>query len=264
MAAAFYLAAALLAFAKIISADCPPGFGEDEDSMGLCHACSAGRYRSAVSASDACDTCPGGRVPANGACFTGTELASTIDNETGEIVHARGVRSWGGSCYFFEAQFPSYWTDAERSCKELGGHLVCLSGQTEAKWVAGTGTNLYELPEFWIGLNERGNMRAYDWTNSHCCSDYRNWYVTADGDGGTTREPKDDLETASYRCVRSDGDGHLHDDNCKRVDCGCPPHLVLLNRRSGATRICMRSSCHFGGDGMFCVPQGLNICGGRH
>lgn len=218
MDATLYAAATLLAFAKSSWAHCPAGFGLDGDSTSLCRECSAGKYRSATSASDSCDLCPPGRVPANGACFTGTELASSIDNVTGEVVHAKGVRSWGGSCYFFQAQFPSYWTNAERSCKELGGHLVCLGGQTEAKWVAGTGANMYDLSNFWIGLNERGNMRAYDWTNGRCCSDYRNWYVTADGEGGTTREPKDDLETASYRCVRSDGDGHLHDENCERVD----------------------------------------------
>ncbi|KAJ8614568.1 hypothetical protein CTAYLR_004077 [Chrysophaeum taylorii] len=179
---------------------------------GACGACEAGTYRTGGDEERRCLTCPGGKVPSLGACFPGTAYESIVYD--GAITHAREVRAFGESCYYF-GEGIRYWTSAERKCHELGGHLVCLGGRREAKFVADTFSDDWSIESFWVGLSERGNEKSFTWTNPRCCSDYRNWFESVDSDSQTTREPKEDTELESYRCVRSDSDAKLHDENCR-------------------------------------------------
>mmetsp|Transcript_19508 Transcript_19508/g.29648 ORF Transcript_19508/g.29648 Transcript_19508/m.29648 type:complete len:1070 (+) Transcript_19508:75-3284(+) len=184
--------------------------------------CEAGRYSDTYSSDAVCKKCPPGTVPDLGICFLGTEYESSISN--GSTVHNYYVRQMDGSCYLF-AQNSVYWTSAERDCYRLGGHLVVYNGQNEANAVASTFAFDFSISDFWIGLNERGNEKAFDWTNKKQCSDYRNWQTTSTSDGSETREPTEDIELESYRCVRSDSNAKLYDENCRstrRYVCEAP------------------------------------------
>lgn len=142
----------------------------------------------------ACDACPGGRVPSAGTCFAGMNKSLTA--------------SYGGSCYYVASA--AKWTHAEQECTRAGGHLACVNDETEATflvdWVRGTALTT----TFWIGLNDRGNEWAYDWSNPRCCSNYRRWEVqrltNSDGTTSVLREPAGsdaatDGGTIRTRCV---------------------------------------------------------------
>ena len=187
----------------LAAARCGPGYYEES---GLCVVCPQGKAGNGT-----CETCPAGRVPNEGRCFGG-----------GAVPRNR-IRSFDGSCYFF-SEAEETWTKAERECLKLGGHLVVFNGHTEADEVARLGEILH-TEDFWIGLNERGNKKAFDWSNPNVCSDYRNWGIGAitcsncdNKENNQAREPTDDSGKESYRCVRSDRDARLYDEKCRKPE----------------------------------------------
>jgi len=172
-------------------------------------ACAQGSYHNA----SACAQCPGGSVPSRGNCFAGTPYADSP-----------WAAEFEGSCYLF-VNSGVKWTDAEANCRELGGHLACLNDETEASWIVDYGRGV-GVTEMWIGLNDRGNDKAYSWSNTKCCSSYRKWNVDhvegSEGASMTTREPTGDVAgedstTQRSRCVRMSanaGLNKLYDDPC--------------------------------------------------
>jgi len=165
-----------------------------------------------------CGVCGAGTVPAQGVCFAELGLG------------ANASRQLGGSCYYYSPG-ATKWTTAEQICDRLGGHLACVNDETEATFLADWVRSPYGKPAFWIGLNDRGNEQAYDWSNKKCCSNYRRWDVavstTTNADGSeektVTRQPDGPtaVDTAGglkrARCVTmgvSAGLNKLFDEVC--------------------------------------------------
>lgn len=242
---------------------CNAGFGFANGTGGRCSLCPAGKYREAESLQRECQSCPGGRVPKGGTCFLGTKHESLV-SANGTITHSANVVDFGGSCYYF-GQKNMYWTSAERSCRALGGHLACLNGHTEATalakifWQRG-------VDSFWIGLSERGNEKSFEWTNAHCCSPYRNWFESDQPSGHTTREPTEDTDLESFRCVRSDSNAKLHDENCRtyrRYVCEAPVESGGSNCalcRKGSFASAGSTECAACPFGRFTPEDGMESC----
>ncbi|KAH8048619.1 cysteine desulfurase [Aureococcus anophagefferens] len=172
----------------------------------------------------------------------GTWAASRVDNATGAPAHAPGVVDHEGSCYYFEAG-GSTWTAAERSCNSLGGHLACVSGPSHARFVAEQ-AELRGVAAMWIGMSERGEGLLDE---PECCSDYRNWYETTDAEGTTTREPTEDIELISYRCVRMGARRAL--GRTARALWGCDPGERHASLVAGTVFLAVAAVCF-----LCCVP----------
>ncbi|KAH8046218.1 hypothetical protein JL722_13823 [Aureococcus anophagefferens] len=81
-----------------------------------------------------------------------------------------------------------------------------------------------------------GTWAARSWTNPECCSDYRNWYETTDAEGTTTREPTEDIELISYRCVRMGAAGRLWGENCAHFGYVCQAPVLSAATACAACR----------------------------
>ena len=72
------------------------------------------------------------------------------------------------------------WTQAENEAKRLGGNLVTINDSTENSWL----TNKFEdgLQRFYIGLNDKKENQAYEWSSGQSSS-YTNWFPYGEPNG---------------------------------------------------------------------------------
>ncbi|KAH8051224.1 hypothetical protein JL722_10923 [Aureococcus anophagefferens] len=173
---------------------------------------------------------------------------------------ANASRQLGGSCYYYSPG-ATKWTTAEQICDRLGGHLACVNDETEATFLADWVRSPYGPTAFWIGLNDRGNEQAYDWSNKKCCSNYRRWDVavstTTNADGSeektVTRQPEGPtaVDTAGglkrARCVTMGVNAGLN----KLFDEVCSSHFPFVCEAPASRDSTACAAC---GSGTFAKP----------
>ena len=63
------------------------------------------------------------------------------------------------------------WTDSEKACTKLGGHLVSLHSKQENLAVK---SMLEAHHEYWIGLHDRNEEGSFTWTDGSAIN-YKDW-----------------------------------------------------------------------------------------
>ncbi|XP_048258564.1 macrophage mannose receptor 1-like isoform X2 [Haliotis rufescens] len=149
-----------------------------------------------------------------------------------------GCGDWeraGHKCYQAIAKPAKSWSDAQTSCKALGGNLMKIENQDEMHWLSyQSKTAKMSYGGYWIGLNDQSSMDHVNW----------NW---ADGSKADTsylvwnQEP-DDLN-GDEDCAAMGTDGVYTDWNCDHFHNGficekqkknqtCPPNWVANSDKS--------------------------------
>nr|XP_039270230.1 uncharacterized protein LOC120344952 [Styela clava] len=104
-------------------------------------------------------------------------------------------------CYHFETAEPHSWPNAEKSCAEMGGHLVSMHSIEEKSFVlsriASSG-----FEQHWIGLRDVA-LQQWAWSDGSTLN-YVNW---APGEPNNYLESEGCAEMTAH-------DGNWNDDNC--------------------------------------------------
>ncbi|XP_063319685.1 galactose-specific lectin nattectin-like [Pelmatolapia mariae] len=72
---------------------------------------------------------------------------------------------FGGRCFIFDSSMKN-WTDAESSCKTLGGHLASFHSTAEYTFIRElTHTEPGPNKRTWVGGNDRENETVWVWSD---------------------------------------------------------------------------------------------------
>uniref|UniRef100_A0A3P8XXC6 C-type lectin domain-containing protein n=1 Tax=Esox lucius TaxID=8010 RepID=A0A3P8XXC6_ESOLU len=93
----------------------------------------------------------------------------------------RGWHQFWSRCFRFEETLRS-WTEAERHCQSLGGHLASVHSWKESKFLE---TLTVGSPLTWIGGNDRGR---WTWTDGSGFN-YHEWAQGEPNNYNGVREP---------------------------------------------------------------------------
>uniref|UniRef100_A0A6Q2YT78 Eosinophil lineage-specific marker n=1 Tax=Esox lucius TaxID=8010 RepID=A0A6Q2YT78_ESOLU len=103
-------------------------------------------------------------------CFTGPHRCN------------RGWHQFGSRCFRFEETLRS-WTEAERHCQSLGGHLASVHSWKESRFLKMLTVG---SPLTWIGGNDGG--RSWSWTDGSGFN-YHEWAQGEPNNYNGVREP---------------------------------------------------------------------------
>ncbi len=84
------------------------------------------------------------------------------------------IFTYNGSTYAIYDDAMS-WTDADKLCKNIGGHLISITSQGESEEIA---KYINENNRYWIGLSDTAKEGTFAWRNGESFN-YNNW---ADGE----------------------------------------------------------------------------------
>lgn len=110
--------------------------------------------------------------------------SKTINNDIPENI-AEDILTYKGHYYaIIDKSMP--WTEAERYCVSIGGHLVTINDNSEQTFIVNALGKAPKKNTYWIGLT--GESNHYSWVTGEPL-DYRNW---------ATGEPNNPYETAVH------------------------------------------------------------------
>ncbi|TKR96501.1 hypothetical protein L596_010509 [Steinernema carpocapsae] len=78
-------------------------------------------------------------------------------------------------CYFFGSDTKTQtWTQAEKTCQDMGGHLPSIHDNVQNEFLAVKAYKTSGYPHFWSGLSVNNQTKFLEWSDG-CATDFSNW-----------------------------------------------------------------------------------------
>ncbi|MBR0373052.1 MAG: C-type lectin domain-containing protein [Mogibacterium sp.] len=131
----------------------------------------------------------------------GQESARGIESSVRRV---DGVRAWNGH-YYKLVDRPGYWTDAEQSCRGMGGHLVTITSPEEQAFIESLIENDGTLYHYWIGATDREVEGTFRWVTGEVIDEnsYTHWEEDQPNNS-LTEDPVNGQDYVEIQATRGD------------------------------------------------------------